>query len=160
MRIWRDPNFWHLDRLLSVQQIDLSACADRKMVIFYVYLRYFTKKSRLYRTDMHIKKKMVCEGKTFAHRPMRICVSVYFLKKSQPKRRAKAETVSLRVIIYRNFSKLWETEGVVKRFPSDIIKGTDRPIPPGTEDWKYSKDFSLWFLRRNRNWLKKTFAQY
>jgi hypothetical protein len=26
----------------------------------------------------------VCEGKTFAHHPMRICVSVYFLKKSQP----------------------------------------------------------------------------
>jgi hypothetical protein len=28
-------------------QIDLSARADRKMVIFYVYLHYFTKKSRL-----------------------------------------------------------------------------------------------------------------
>jgi hypothetical protein len=85
MRIWRGPNAWRLDRLLSVPQIDLSARADRKMVIFYVYLRYFTKKSRLYRTDMQIKKNLVCEGKTFAHRPMRICVSVYFLKKSQPK---------------------------------------------------------------------------
>ena len=30
-------------------------------------------------------KKMVCKGKTFTHHPMRICVSVYFLKKSQPK---------------------------------------------------------------------------
>ncbi len=56
------------------------------------------------------------------------------------KRRAKAETVSLRAIIYRNFSELWETEGVVKKSLSDIIKGTDRPIPPSTEDWKYSKD--------------------
>jgi hypothetical protein len=37
--------------LLSVLQIDLSACADRKMVIFYVYLRYFLKKSRFHRTD-------------------------------------------------------------------------------------------------------------
>ncbi len=44
---WRGPNVWRLDRLLSVPQIDLSARADRKMVIFYVYLRYFTKKSRL-----------------------------------------------------------------------------------------------------------------
>ncbi len=44
---------------LSVPQIDLSAQADRKMVIFYVYLRYFTKKSRLYRTDMQIKKNGV-----------------------------------------------------------------------------------------------------
>jgi hypothetical protein len=51
-----DPNVWHLLRLLSVPQIDLSAFADRKMVIFYVYLRYFTKKSQLYRTDMQIKK--------------------------------------------------------------------------------------------------------
>jgi hypothetical protein len=30
------------------------------------------------------KKYSVCKGKTFAHHPMRICVSVYFLKKSQP----------------------------------------------------------------------------
>ncbi len=51
------PNVWRLDRLLSVPQIDLSARADRKMVIFYVYLRYFTKKSQLYRTDTQIKKK-------------------------------------------------------------------------------------------------------
>ncbi len=31
-----------------------------------------------------LKKKKLCEQKTFAHRPMRICVAVYFLKKSQP----------------------------------------------------------------------------
>ncbi len=35
------PNVWRLHRYLSVPQID----AYRKMVIFYVYLRYFTKKS-------------------------------------------------------------------------------------------------------------------
>jgi hypothetical protein len=39
------PNVWRLHRLVSVPQIDLSARADRKMVILYVYLRYFTKKS-------------------------------------------------------------------------------------------------------------------
>ncbi len=50
------PNVWHLHRLLSVLQVDLSARADRKMVILYVYLRYFTKKSQLYRTDTQVKK--------------------------------------------------------------------------------------------------------
>ena len=66
----------------------LSARANRKMVIFYVYLRYFLKKSRFYRTDMQIKIiETVCEGKTFTHRLMCICVSIYFLKKSQPKGR-------------------------------------------------------------------------
>ncbi len=34
---------------------NLSARADRKMVIFYVYLFYFLKKSRFYRTDTQIK---------------------------------------------------------------------------------------------------------
>jgi hypothetical protein len=53
------PNDWCLHRLLSVPQIDLSAHADRKMVILYVYLHYFTKKSQLYRTDMQIKKIIV-----------------------------------------------------------------------------------------------------
>jgi hypothetical protein len=34
--------------------------------------------SRFYRTDTQIKKiEMVCEGKTFAHHPMHICVSVF-----------------------------------------------------------------------------------
>ena len=33
------------NRVLSVPQIDLSVCADRKMVIFYVQLRNITKKS-------------------------------------------------------------------------------------------------------------------
>ncbi len=49
------PNVWHLDRVLSVPQIDLSACVDRKMVILYVYLRICTKKTQFYRTDMQIK---------------------------------------------------------------------------------------------------------
>jgi hypothetical protein len=83
MRNWRGPIAWRLDRLLSVLQIDLSARADRKMVIFYVFLHYFTKKSELYRTDTQIKKS-VCKGKTFTHCPMHICISVYFLKESQP----------------------------------------------------------------------------
>jgi len=34
------------NRVLSVPQIDLSVCADRKMVNLYVYLRNITKKSR------------------------------------------------------------------------------------------------------------------
>jgi hypothetical protein len=68
-------------QILSVLQIDLSARADRKMVIFYVYLLYFLKKSRFHRTDTQVKTiPSVCEGKTFTHSPMRICVSVYFLK--------------------------------------------------------------------------------
>ena len=72
MRIWAHPNVWCLDRLLSVPQIDLSARADRKLVIFDVYLRYFLKKSQFHRTeDTQIKTiPLVCEGKTFAHRPV------------------------------------------------------------------------------------------
>ncbi len=58
------PNVWRLHRLLSVPQIDLSARADRKMVILYVYLHYFTKKSQLYRIeDTQIKK--VVQTKNF-----------------------------------------------------------------------------------------------
>ena len=34
----------HIDRVLSAPQIDLSAHADKKMVILYVYLRICTKK--------------------------------------------------------------------------------------------------------------------
>jgi hypothetical protein len=77
MRIWRGPNVWRLDRLLSVPQIDLSARADRKMVIFYVYLRYFTKKSRLYRTDTQIKKIFGVQRKnlrTPSYAYLRICI--------------------------------------------------------------------------------------
>ena len=77
MRIWRGPNVWRLDRLLSVPQINLSARADRKMVIFYVYLRYFTKKSRLCRTDTQIKKKFVVQRKnlrTPSYAYLRICI--------------------------------------------------------------------------------------
>jgi hypothetical protein len=51
-----DPNVWHPSRVLSVPQIDLFACADRKMVNLCVYLRNFTKKSRFYRTDTQIRK--------------------------------------------------------------------------------------------------------
>jgi hypothetical protein len=74
MRIWRGSNVWRLDRLLSVPQIDLSARTDRKMVIFYVYLRYFTKKSQLYRRDTQIEKNWCAKEK-----PLHtiLCVSVY-----------------------------------------------------------------------------------
>ncbi len=77
MRIWRGPNVWRLDRLLSVPQIDLSARADKKMVIFYVYLRYFTKKSQLYRTDTQMKKKFGVRRKnlrTPSYAYLRICI--------------------------------------------------------------------------------------
>jgi hypothetical protein len=81
MRIWVYSNVWRLDRLLSVPQIDLPARTDRKFVIFYVYLRYFLEKSQFHRTDTQIKTiPLECKEKTFAHRPMRLCVSVYFLK--------------------------------------------------------------------------------
>ena len=39
-------NVWCPNRVLSAQQIDSICGADRKMVIFYVYLRNITKKSR------------------------------------------------------------------------------------------------------------------
>jgi hypothetical protein len=64
-----------LDRLLSVPQIDLSACADRKMVIFYVYLRFFTKKSQLCRTDTQIKNKIRCAKEKPLHTVL--CVSAH-----------------------------------------------------------------------------------
>jgi len=37
------PNVWCPNRVLSVPQIDLSVCTDRKMVNLYVYLHNFTK---------------------------------------------------------------------------------------------------------------------
>ncbi len=77
-------NVWHLDRVLSVPQIDLSAHTDRKMVILYVNLRICTKKTQFYSTDTQIKKlrwfSFECKGITFAHCPMCICISVYFLE--------------------------------------------------------------------------------
>ena len=94
MSKYSGPNVWRPNRVLSVPQIDLSVCADRKMVNLHAYLRNITKKSRFYRADTQIKNiKIVflwvpssfeCEEKKFPHRPMRICVSAYFLKKSQP----------------------------------------------------------------------------
>ncbi len=49
-------NVWWPNRVLSVPQIDVFACADIKMVNLYVYLRNFTKKSWFYRTDTQIAK--------------------------------------------------------------------------------------------------------
>jgi hypothetical protein len=54
------PHVWRPNRVLSVPQIDLSVCTERKMVNLYVYLRNFIKKSRFYRADTQLKNiKMV-----------------------------------------------------------------------------------------------------
>ena len=77
------------NRVLSVPQIDLSVFADKNMVNLYACMHTITKKSQFYRADTQVKIlrwfSFVCEEKIFAHCPMHICVSVYFLKKSQPK---------------------------------------------------------------------------
>ena len=49
-------NVWRPNINLSAPQIDFSCGADRKMVIFYVYLRYITKKSRFWRRYADKKK--------------------------------------------------------------------------------------------------------
>jgi hypothetical protein len=56
MRICAYPNVWQIDRVLSVPQIDLSAHADRKMVILYVYLRICTTKWVGYGMGMDLYK--------------------------------------------------------------------------------------------------------
>ncbi len=88
MRTQRGPNVWHLDRVRSVPQIDLSARADRKNGHFVCVSVYLHKENTILQNRYTDKKirwfSFVCEGKTFAHRPMRICVSVCFLKKSKP----------------------------------------------------------------------------
>jgi hypothetical protein len=43
------------NRDLAAPQPDLSVCADRKIVILYVYLHNFTKKSRFYRAATQIE---------------------------------------------------------------------------------------------------------
>jgi hypothetical protein len=49
-------NVWRPNINLSAPQIDFSCGADRKMVIFYVYLRNITKKSRFWRRYADKKK--------------------------------------------------------------------------------------------------------
>jgi hypothetical protein len=73
-----------------VPQIDLSVFADKNMVNLYACMHTITKKSQFYRADTQVKIlrwfSFVCKEKIFAHDcPIHICVSVYFLKKSQPK---------------------------------------------------------------------------
>ncbi len=65
------PNFWPLDRGLSAQQIDLSACTDRKMVILYVYLSICTTKTLFYRTE-NLRR---CAKKKSLHTVL--CLSAY-----------------------------------------------------------------------------------
>ena len=53
-------NVWRPNIHLSAPQIDFSCGADRKMVIFYVYLHNITKKSQFWRRYADKKKiKMV-----------------------------------------------------------------------------------------------------
>jgi hypothetical protein len=85
MHIWRGPNVWHLDRLLSVPQIDLSAHADRKNGHFLCLSVLFHKEIMIMQNRYADKKKIGVRRKTFTHRPMHNCISVYFIKKSQPK---------------------------------------------------------------------------
>ena len=80
-------NVWRPNINLSAPQIDFSCGADRKMVFFYVYLRNITKKSPFWcrYTDKKIIRWLSFEflqvrREKVQHRPMRICVSVYFLK--------------------------------------------------------------------------------
>jgi hypothetical protein len=83
------PNIWVpmfgiqtvKNRDLAVPQPDLSVCADRKIVILYVYLRNFTKKSQFYRAATQIEFfKMVffCLWRktihTLSYAYLRICV--------------------------------------------------------------------------------------
>jgi hypothetical protein len=49
-------NVWRPNIYLSVPQIDFSCGADRKTVIFFVYLRNITKKSRFWRRHADKKK--------------------------------------------------------------------------------------------------------
>ncbi len=74
----------HLERDLSVPQIDLSARADKNGHFVCVSAYLHTKNMILQNRCIDKKIKMVREGKTFAHHPMCIYVAVYFLKKSQP----------------------------------------------------------------------------
>jgi len=65
-----------------VPQIDLSMCADRKMVNLYVYLCNITKKSQFYRADTLIKNiKMIFLRVLLSVKENKfntvICVSVY-----------------------------------------------------------------------------------
>jgi hypothetical protein len=52
-------NVWRPNINLSAPQIDFCCGADRKMVIFYVYLRNITKKSRFWRRCADKKNNMV-----------------------------------------------------------------------------------------------------
>ncbi len=133
---WLSP--WGIEKIdiaVRRRKIDIAAKKNRyrgeeKLISRRRKIRYRGKE----KTDIASKKNWY-RGKE----NIRCCWGFISNTGAPLKRRAKAETVSLRAIIYRNFSELWETEGVVKRSLCDIIKGTDRPILPSTEDWKYSK---------------------
>ncbi len=78
------PNIWvpifgvqtGQNRVPSVPQIDLSVCADRKIVILYVYLCNFTKKSQFYRAVTQKKLRWFSFMCKEASRTV-LCVSAY-----------------------------------------------------------------------------------
>ena len=77
-------NVWRPNINLSAPQIDFSCGADRKMVIFYVYLRNITKKSRFWRRYADKKKiKMVILRVPSSAKENKfntvLCVSAYLL---------------------------------------------------------------------------------
>jgi hypothetical protein len=77
-------NVWRPNINLSAPQIDFSCGADRKMVIFYVYLRNITKKSQFSRRYADKKKiKMVLLRVPSSAKENKfntvLCVSAYLL---------------------------------------------------------------------------------
>jgi hypothetical protein len=51
MHTWRGPKFSQINVTLYMPQIDFYLCANRKIVILYVYLHIRTKKSPIYRSE-------------------------------------------------------------------------------------------------------------
>jgi hypothetical protein len=80
--------------------------------------------------NRYADKKSVCEGKTFAHRPMRICVSLYFLKKSQPKLTAIYSHSPLTFATVRLTSIYYRVSGNQKKCfaPNETIDGRAKKI--------------------------------
>ncbi len=86
MHIWRCPNFSHIKLILCVPERFLPSC-EQKNGHFVCVSAYPVKEITNLQSKYTYKKfKMVCKGITFAHCLTHFCVSVYELKKSQPKK--------------------------------------------------------------------------
>ncbi len=74
---------------------DRFICSRRQKNGHFLCLSALFHKEIMIIQNRYADKKIysVCKGKTFAHRPMRICVSVYFLKKSQPEHTCESAPV-------------------------------------------------------------------